>query len=137
MLKAEAILKICQYGYQCNKIRLLRGKVMKKIPIIAVSQQNREAVEENGIIDVSHIAMSDRIGQDSTCVLFLEQKDNVLTMHIAKARDATAGAKLKYAIDLDKGIFDFIPIENDALNGSGCNDLEKEYEYTSYGEDTF
>lgn len=112
-------------------------QVMKKIPIIAVSQQNREAVEENGIIDVSHIAMSDRIGQDSTCVLFLEQKDNVLTMHIAKARDATAGAKLKYAIDLDKGIFDFIPIENDALNGSGCNDLEKEYEYTSYGEDTF
>ena len=112
-------------------------QVMKKIPIISVSQQNREAVEENGIIDVSHIAMSDRIGQDSTCVLFLEQKENVLTIHIAKARDATAGSKLKYAIDLDKGVFDFLPIDNDALGGSRCDDLEKEYEYTGYGEDAF
>ena len=112
-------------------------QVMKKIPIIAVSQQNREAVEENGIIDVSHIAMSDRIGQDSTCVLFLEQKENVLTIHVAKARDATAGSKLKYAIDLDKGVFDFLPIDNDALGGSKCEDLEKEYEYTGYGEDAF
>ena len=110
---------------------------MKKIPIISVSQQNREAVEENGIIDVSHIAMSDRIGQDSTCVLFLEQKENVLTIHVAKARDATAGSKLKYAIDLDKGVFDFLPIDNDALGGSKCEDLEKEYEYTGYGEDAF
>lgn len=112
-------------------------QVMKKIPIISVSQQNREAVEENGIIDVSHIAMSDRIGQDSTCVLFLEQKENVLTIHVAKARDATAGSKLKYAIDLDKGVFDFLPIDNDALGGSKCEDLEKEYEYTGYGEDAF
>ena len=112
-------------------------QVMKKIPIISVSQQNREAVEENGIIDVSHIAMSDRIGQDSTCVLFLEQKENVLTIHIAKARDATAGSKLKYAIDLDKGVFDFLPIDNDALGGSRCDELEKEYEYTGYGEDAF
>lgn len=112
-------------------------QVMKKIPIIAVSQQNREAVEENGVIDVSHIAMSDRIGQDSTCVLFLEHKENVLTIHIAKARDATAGSKLKYAIDLDKGVFDFLPIDHDALNGSGCEELEREYEYTGYGEDAF
>ena len=112
-------------------------QVMKKIPIISVSQQNREAVEENGIIDVSHIAMSDRIGQDSTCVLFLEQKENILTIHVAKARDATAGSKLKYAIDLDKGVFDFLPIDNDALGGSKCEDLEKEYEYTGYGEDAF
>lgn len=112
-------------------------QVMKKIPIIAVSQQNREAVEENGVIDVSHIAQSDRIGQDSTCVLFLEQKESVLTIHLAKARDATAGSKLKYAIDLDKGVFDFLPIDNDALGGSGCEDLEKEYEYTGYGEDAF
>jgi hypothetical protein len=111
---------------------------MKQIPIIAVSQQNRSAVEENGLIDVSHIAQSDKIGQDSTVVVALEQKDNILTMHIAKARDATAGSKLKYAIDLNKGIFSFIPNEDDALNGKGCDDLRDEYEYhDNYGDNAF
>ena len=114
---------------------LKKLQVMKKIPIIAVSQQNRTAVEEGATIDVSHIAQSDKIGQDSTCVLFLEQKDNVLTVHIAKARDSTTGSKLKYAIDLDRGIFSFIPTENDALNGSGCDELEQEYEYA--GDEPF
>lgn len=109
---------------------LKKLQVMKKIPIIAVSQQNRTAVEEGAVLDVSHIAQSDKIGQDSTCVLFLEQKEDILTMHIAKARDSTTGAKLKYAIDLNQGVFSFLPTENDALNGSGCDDLEQEYEYT-------
>lgn len=26
MLKAEITLKICQYGYQCNKNKILRGQ---------------------------------------------------------------------------------------------------------------
>lgn len=106
-------------------------QVLKKIPIIAVSQQNRASVEENQLIDVSHIAQADRIGQDSTAVIFLEQKDNVLTMHIAKARDSTTGAKLKYAIDLDKGVFSFIPTEGDATDGEGCEELHREFD----GED--
>lgn len=116
---------------------LKKLQVIKHIPIIAVSQQNRTSVDEGAIIDVSHIAQSDKIGQDSTCVLFLEQKDNVLTVHIAKARDSTTGAKLKYAIDLDKGVFSFIPTENDALSGSGCSELEEEYEYVSTGSAPF
>ena len=101
---------------------------MKKIPIIAVSQQNRAAVDETAKIDVSHIAQSDKIGQDSTVVIFLEQKDNVMTLHLAKARDGGSGQKLKYAINLDRGIFDFLPNEDDALNGSQCEDLQKEFE---------
>ena len=116
---------------------LKKLQVMKKIPIIAVSQQNRTAVDEGAVLDVSHIAQSDKIGQDSTCVLFLEQKDNILTIHIAKARDSTTGAKLKYAIDLNRGIFSFIPTDNDALNGAGCDDLEKEYEYVPMGDEPF
>ena len=113
-------------------------QVMKHIPIISVSQQNRSQVEEGALIDVSHIAQSDKIGQDSTVVLALEQKEEVLTMHIAKARDATAGSKLKYAIDLNKGIFSFIPTENDAMNGVNCNDLRDEYEYNGdYGDNAF
>lgn len=102
-------------------------QVLKHIPIIAVSQQNREDTEEGAIIDVSRIAQADRIGQDSTVVLFFEQKDDVLTMHIAKSRDSSAGKKLKYAINLDKGIFNFIPEETDGLNGDNCMDLAKEF----------
>lgn len=112
-------------------------QVQKKIPIIAVSQQNRNLVEDGSVIDVSHIAQTDRIGQDSTTVLFLEQKEGVLTIHIPKSRDTSSGAKLKYAIDLDKGIFSFIPTETDALKGEGCEELRQEYDYVGYGEDTF
>ena len=58
--------------------------------------------------------------------------------HIAKARDSGSGAKLKYAIDLDKGVFSFIPNEDDALNGAGCEALKEEFEYTtSGGEEPF
>lgn len=103
-------------------------QVLRQIPIIAVSQQNRSAVDETSKIDVSHIAQSDKIGQDSTVVIFLEQKDNVLTLNLAKARDGGSGQKFKYAIDLDKGIFNFVANEDDALNGSGCSDLQKEFE---------
>lgn len=103
-------------------------QVLKRIPIITVSQQNRNLVDDSSIIDVSHIAQSDRIGQDSTVVVALEQKDHVLTMQLAKARDAGSGAKLKYAIDLDKGVFTFMPNEMDALNGSSCEDLRNEFE---------
>lgn len=103
-------------------------QVLKRIPIITVSQQNRNMVDDNSVIDVSHIAQADRIGQDSTIVIFLEQKNHVLTMHLAKSRDNGAGVKLKYAIDLDKGIFQFVPNEEDALNGSACDDLRNEFE---------
>ena len=103
-------------------------QVLKRIPIIAVSQQNRNTTDENAVIDVSHIAQADRIGQDSTLVVFLEQKNHVMTLTLAKARDAGSGAKLKYAIDLDKGVFQFVPNEDDALNGSSCNDLRNEFE---------
>ena len=103
-------------------------QVLKRIPIIAVSQENRNISDENAVIDVSHIAQADRIGQDSTVVIFLEQKNHVLTMHLSKARDSGAGSKLKYAIDLDKGVFQFIPNEDDALDGAACAELQQEFE---------
>ena len=101
---------------------------MRQIPIIAVSQQNRAPVDDSTVIDVSRIAQSDKIGQDSTIVIFLEQKDNVMTLHLAKARDGGSGQKLKYAIDLDKGVFQYMANEDDALDGSQCKDLQKEFE---------
>ena len=56
-------------------------------------------------------------------------------MHIAKSRDSVAGKKINYAIDLDKGIFNYIPEENNALDGAGCKELAEEY--GDIGEDVF
>lgn len=102
-------------------------QVLKKIPIIAVSQQNR-ASTENGV-DTSHIAQSDRIAQDSTIIIFFEQKDGLMTMSLVKSRDSVNMKKLIYAIDLDKGIFNYIPEEGNALNGKGAEELEEEFEF--------
>lgn len=82
-------------------------QVLKKIPIIAVSQQNRESTEMGQ--STANVAQTDRISQDSTVLVFLEQKDNVLTLNLVKARDAVNGKKLQYAIDFNKGLFVPIP----------------------------
>lgn len=101
-------------------------QVLKHIPIIAVSQQNRaEAVEGNLTANVSQ---SDRIAQDSTIILFLEQKDDVLTITIGKCRDNASGIKLKYSIDLNRGIFEFLPDGADPLNSAQCNSLKNEFD---------
>lgn len=101
-------------------------QVMKKIPIISVSQQNRSSTE-NGV-GTEHIAQSDRIAQDSTIVLFFEQKDGVMTLNLVKSRDSENMKKLSYAINLDKGIFQYLPEEDNALNGQGVSELRKEFD---------
>jgi len=101
-------------------------QVLKKIPIISVSQQNRGDTSDG--ITTMNIAQSDRIGQDSTVVLAFEQKDGILNLQIIKARDAGAGKKLQYAINFDKGTFEFMPSEKDALNGKGSEELKETYE---------
>lgn len=100
-------------------------QVLKKIPIIAVSQQNRESTE-NGV-NTQHIAQSDRIAQDSTIIIFFEQKDGIMTMHLVKSRDSANMKNISYAVDLDKGIWQYIPEEGNALNGSGADELKKEF----------
>ena len=109
-------------------------QVLKKIPIIAVSQQNRSSTE-NGTT-TANIAQSDRISQDSTILIFLEQKEGVLTLNLVKARDAVNNKKLSYACDFDKGVLQFMP--EDAMgNSEECERLKEEYDYTSSGEDVF
>ena len=98
------------------------------IPIITVSQQNREKVEENGA-DTRNVSQSDKIGQDSTIVIALDKKDNVLTLNLIKTRDGGEGNHLRYLINLDKGSFIFLPDEEDATKGSKCEDLKNEFEY--------
>ena len=86
-------------------------QTLKKIPIIAVSQQNRTSTE-NGV-GLEHVAQSDRIAQDSTIVIFFEQKDGTMTMHLIKSRDSVNMKDLKYNINLDNGTFIYIPETED------------------------
>lgn len=82
-------------------------QVLKKIPIVAVSQQNRTSTE-NGV-GLEHIAQSDRIAQDSTIVIFFEQKDGTMTMHLIKSRDSANMKDLKYDVNLNNGTFIYKP----------------------------
>jgi hypothetical protein len=111
-------------------------QVLKKIPIIAVSQQNRSSVEEGP--STSNVAQSDRISQDSTVIIFLEQKDGILTLNLVKARDSVNDKKIHYAYDFDKGIFTYMPEDSDPLSNEHCEELRREFEgETAQGEDVF
>lgn len=117
-------------------------QVMVKIPIIAVSQQNRENTDEKGV-DTKNISASDRIGQDSTSVIFIERgsikenKQNIMTLTLVKARDSMNGYKFSYLVDLDKGTWVFCgDLENDDKKSK---ELKEEFEgpFNSYEEEPF
>ncbi len=111
-------------------------QVLKKIPIIAVSQQNRDSLVVGH--DTATVAQTDRISQDSTLLIFLKQSTiegmdaRVLTMTLVKARDSVAGAELQYAIDLNRGLFEFIPNEKNTSQ-QDMQQIAREFE----GEDAF
>lgn len=98
-------------------------QVKKQIPIISVAQQNRSKNEDKSL-DLTQIGLSDRIGQDATCVLMLERKlvenkldptkkpQDYLIINITKNRDGGTG-KLTYAADFNTGDFTFIPENTD------------------------
>ena len=100
-----------------------------RIPIIVASQLNRE-LEKGEDPDTTNIANSDTIGQDVTIALSLQKKDDNVVMQIMKNRDGSTGNKLTYHWDVDKGLLTFIPMENDATNGSHVEELENKYNKT-------
>lgn len=102
-------------------------QVELQIPIIVASQLNRTANGNDGI-DTKQIAGSDRIGQDATTILGIEQKEEGLVLKIVKARDSEVGAKLTYAWDIDKGEFLYLPTENDATGGKYTKTVRDMYE---------
>lgn len=87
-------------------------QVNTHIPIISVSQQNREKNEDGP--DTTSIAQADRIGQDATSIVFITQDSGIMTLHLVKSRDSVNGVRFNYAIDLNKGIFDYIPSADEA-----------------------
>lgn len=89
-------------------------QVLKRRPIISVSQQNR-ASTENGP-GTEHVSQSDRISQDSTILIFLERRkdSNIIDLELVKSRDSENGKKISYNVDFNKGEFTYIPGENDS-----------------------
>ena len=104
-------------------------QVMTQIPIIAVSQMNRQK-NEDGSQDTTQIGLSDKIGQDATVLLMLDfdKENELLTINIVKSRDGGDGRKLKYHVDLNLGEFIYIPEGNDMVESSeGAQEMAAKY----------
>lgn len=112
-------------------------QVLLRVPIISVSQQNR-TTSENGV-DTTQIAQSDRIGQDSTMIIFIEKKDETMKLTLVKSRDSENGKVLTYHVDLNRGIFTYIPSEDDGIGGKSISQQEKYVEVIneSSGDNVF
>ena len=112
-------------------LRLLQK--LKKIPILAAVQLNREE-SENGP-STRNIAESDRIGQDSTTVLFIERKNNNVILTVGKARNANTGEKLTYAWNINTGVLNYIPADTDAIHGE--SDVDADYDDSDKSNSVF
>lgn len=99
---------------------------LKKIPILAAVQLNREEIGEDGP-STKNISESDRIGQDATTVLFIERKNDTVTLTVGKARNAKTGDKITYFWNINLGELNYIPSEKDALKGKKADELSSEY----------
>lgn len=109
-------------------------QVLKRIPIISVSQQNRSSTE-NGV-GTEMVAQSDRISQDSTILIFIERKKDtdVLDLSLVKSRDSENGKKLSYKVDFNTGTFTYIPGENDVKTNTESYDNSR---YQDDGDEVF
>lgn len=110
-------------------------QVMKQIPIISVSQMNRTK-NDDGEQDTTQIGLSDRIGQDATCIVMLDREftyqdpekrvvaTDKLILNLVKSRDGGSG-KLVYDADFNTGRFTFL---NPNLTAAQSEAMENYYE---------
>lgn len=109
------------------------------IPFLSAAQLNRQEAEDGPT--TKNISQSDRIGQDSTIVIFLERKGDNVTFTIGKARNAKTGSKLTYYWDINNGVLRYIPTEKDTLDSAGkdngAEDLRKMYNDTMRSNNIF
>ena len=94
-------------------IDLKKLQVVKQMPIIAVSQQNRTKNDDK-TIDTTQIAGSDDVGKYATWVLGISRDksdETIFNIEVVKARDGGVGTKLTYYVELNTGIFTYIPNE--------------------------
>ena len=121
--------KVANISKEIKNLQVLSG-----IPIISVSQMNRTK-EEDGEQDTTQIGLSDRIGQDATCVIMLSRKltykddaktqvqDDQLILNVVKSRDGGCG-KLIYKADFNNGTFIYL---DPNLGEQASQELENRY----------
>lgn len=88
------------------------------IPILVVVQSNRSGVkgaDSDGTPELETIRDSDGIAQNATKVIALRQTGAGLEFGIKKHRDGINGGKLIYYWDIDRGQFNYIPSDEDAV----------------------
>lgn len=120
-------------------IDLKRLQVLKQMPIIAVSQQNRTSRDDN-TLDTTQIAGSDDIGKYATWVLGIsrDKKDEtIFNIEVVKARDGGVGTKLTYYVELNTGIFTYIPNEKDGTDTTKAEEAYVNRYSSDIGEDVF
>jgi replicative DNA helicase len=139
--------KVANISKEIKNLQVLSG-----IPIISVSQMNRSSNEE-GEQDTTQIGLSDRIGQDATCVIMLSRKltykdeektqvkDDQLILNVVKSRDGGNG-KLIYKADFNKGIFIYLDPNMDQqesmnLENRYSSDYDSSADYGNFGGDSF
>ena len=112
-------------------------QVELNIPIIVAAQLGR-GIEKDEDPDTTNIALSDRIAQDATLIISMQRKENTVILQIMKSRDGGSGNKLYYNWDVDKGIFNWIPVEEDALKGKSknksCEQVKEDYNKNDTGD---
>ena len=98
---------------------LMTLSVELSIPIIAVVQANRNGVEreeDSGTPEMDTIRDSDGMAMNASKVLSIRQKDGVLEIGIKKQRNGAVGGKLTYLWNIDKGVFTWLPSNDDAVS---------------------
>lgn len=83
---------------------LMALSVELRVPIIVVSQANREGAKDD-VPDITNISSSDGIAQCATKVIALRQDDGNLEMRVEKNRYGSVGKKLKYLWNINVGEF--------------------------------
>ena len=129
--------KVANISKEIKNLQVLTG-----IPVISVSQMNRTS-NEDGEQDTTQIGLSDRIGQDATCILMLSRKltyldeaktqvkDDQLILNVVKSRDGGCG-KLIYKADFNNGTFIYL---DPNLGEQASQDLENRYSDDYDGSD--
>lgn len=97
-----------QYGNISMDLFALSSKY--KLPVVLLSQMNRNAVKTDNAPGLDDIAESDMVGQNATRVISLRNNGNgVLTFNIVKNRYGETNKIIKYEIDF--GINKYKPIK--------------------------
>lgn len=95
---------------------LMSLSVEMGVPVLAVIQANRGGVvEDEGTPELESIRDSDGVSHNASKVISIKNKYGVLEIGIKKQRNGRVGDTLKFNWDVDKGIFSWIPTEEDNL----------------------